>query len=126
MKGISANVSRTLSHRDFPRVITHASGKPASRSRAETIRAIINELNIAPKARLTSSGWSRMFWMVLNFVKIPITGGIRIRAKNMMTAERYTVYFSGFFVDQRFSSLERSGTLMLLFFRGLLLKRKSK
>jgi hypothetical protein len=73
------------------------------------------------------SGWFRTFWIVPAFVKMPIIGGIKIIAKNMMMADRYSVYFKGFFEDQEFNICESLlGTLMLLFFRVSLLKRKSK
>jgi hypothetical protein len=43
IKGMSANVSMALSHRDFPRAISQAIGIPATRSNAATIRAIMKE-----------------------------------------------------------------------------------
>ncbi len=87
MKGISAKVSRTLSHLDLPRVIIHANGIPATKSNAETTSAIIKEFNMAPSAKFISSGWSKMFWIEPTFVTIPIMGGIRIIAKKITTAE---------------------------------------
>jgi hypothetical protein len=44
-----------------------------------------------------------MFCSVPAFVSIPIIGGIRIKAKNIMTAERYRVYFKGFLEENRFN-----------------------
>ena len=55
-KGRSANVSRTVSHLDFPRAISHANGTPARRSKAATIKPILKELEIAPKAVFISAG----------------------------------------------------------------------
>jgi len=87
-KGISANVSKTLSHLDLPRVINHAKGTPARRSKAATINAIINELEIAPSAELTKTGWLRKLCIAGAFMIMPMMGGIRIMAKKMMIAER--------------------------------------
>jgi len=81
-------VSRTLSHLDFPRVISHAKGTPARRSKAATIKPMLKELEIAPKAVLVKAGWFMTFWMLGIFIKIPIIGGIRINAKKIMIAER--------------------------------------
>ncbi len=47
MKGMSAKVSRTLSHLDLLRVISQASGMPASRSKAATIKPMMKEFLIA-------------------------------------------------------------------------------
>ena len=55
-KGISAKVSRTLSHLDLPRVISHAKGTPARKSKAATIKAIIKEFEIAFKAVFINAG----------------------------------------------------------------------
>ncbi len=43
MKGRSASVSSTLSHLDLPLAMNQARGKPATRSRKETRKAIANE-----------------------------------------------------------------------------------
>ena len=87
-KGISAKVSRTLSHLDLPRVINHAKGTPARRSKAATINAIINELEIAPRAEFTRTGWLRKLCIAGAFMRMPIMGGTRIIAKKIMIAER--------------------------------------
>jgi hypothetical protein len=86
-KGKSAKVSRMGSHRDFPRVISQAKGTPASKSKAATIKPIMNELEIAPEALFSNTGLSKRFCIVPAFVKIPIIGGIRIIAKKIMIAE---------------------------------------
>jgi len=62
------------------------------------------------------SGWLTTFGMVSTFMKMPMMGGIKINAKNMIMADKYRVYFKGFFEDQEFSRFESLlGTLMLLF-----------
>jgi hypothetical protein len=86
--GISAKVSRMLIHLDLLRVINHAKGTPASRSKAATIKPIINEFAIAPRAVFTRSGWLRTLCTDGAFMRIPIIGGTRIIAKKMMMAER--------------------------------------
>lgn len=43
MKGMSARVSRTFSHLDFPREISHARGSPVIMSNNETRMAIMKE-----------------------------------------------------------------------------------
>ena len=74
----------------------------------------MNELEMAPNAWFISAGWSTTFWSEPTFVKMPIMGGIKISAKKMMMADRYSVYFKGFFEDQEFNRLESFlGTLML-------------
>ena len=88
MKGTSARVSRTLSHLDLPRVMYHAKGTPAMRSKAETIRAIMKEFEIAAKASPIKAGWSKTFWIVSNLMNMPTMGGIKIKLKNTMTADR--------------------------------------
>ncbi len=88
MKGMSASVSSMLNHRDSPRVISHARGMPAARSRADTIRAIIKEFEIAPRDVLIMSGLSKMFGMVLTLMTIPKIGGMSMIAKKIMIAER--------------------------------------
>ena len=56
MKGRSAKVSSTLIHLDLLRVISQARGTPATRSKAATIKPIIMEFEIAPKATFISEG----------------------------------------------------------------------
>ena len=55
-KGMSAKVSRTLSHLDLPRVINQAKGTPARRSKAATINAIMNEFWTADNAVFINAG----------------------------------------------------------------------
>ncbi len=107
MNGISANVSRTLSHLDFPRVMSQAMGIPARRSNAETTSATTNEADIALKALPISSGWSRTVWMAPHLIAIPKTGGRRISTKKTTNAERYTVYFTDFLDDKAFKVFMR-------------------
>jgi hypothetical protein len=85
---MSANVSRTLSHLDLPRVINHAKGTPARRSKAATIKAMMKELETATNAKFVNAGSLRTFCTVPAFRRIPIIGGIRIIAKKRMIAER--------------------------------------
>jgi len=86
--GKSAKVSRTLSHLDFPRVISQAKGTPARRSKAATIKPMLNEFEIAPNAVFIKAGWLVMFPIVGALINMPIMGGIRIIAKKTMIAER--------------------------------------
>jgi hypothetical protein len=81
-------VSSIVSHLDFPRVISQANGTPARRSKAATIKAILNELEIAPKAVFINAGWLVMLPIVGTFIKMPSMGGMRIIAKKMIIAER--------------------------------------
>jgi superfamily II DNA/RNA helicase len=87
-KGISAKVSRTLNHLDLPRVINHAKGTPARRSKAATINAITKELEIEIHAEFTSLGWFRKLCIAGALITMPIMGGTRITAKKIMIAER--------------------------------------
>jgi hypothetical protein len=59
--GMSAKVSRTLSHLDFPLVINQANGTPAIRSNAETVKAIMKEFLIALRAVFINAGWFMTF-----------------------------------------------------------------
>jgi hypothetical protein len=99
---MSANVSNTLSHLDLPLVISQAIGMTAMRSRAETMRPIVKEFVIAPKAWFMSLGWARTVWIVLHFVKIPTIGGKSIIPRKIMTAKKYRAYFRVFFVARAF------------------------
>ena len=56
MKGMSERVSKTLSHFDFPRVIIHAIGTPATTSMNETKKATAKDAAIALKASDMSFG----------------------------------------------------------------------
>ena len=87
MNGMSAKVSRTLSHLDLPRVISQASGIPASRSKAATTSPTMNEFLMAVHAVFIKAGWLMTFWTVGNLINIPRMGGIRINAKKIATAE---------------------------------------
>ena len=88
INGMSAKVSRMLSHLDFPRVISHANGTPATTSNKETTRAIMNEFVTAISERFMSEGWSKTVCIMSNFVKIPMIGGSRIRARKIIIAAR--------------------------------------
>jgi hypothetical protein len=85
---MSAKVSRTLSHLDFPRLISQARGTPAIRSKAATLKAIMKEFLMAVSAVFIRAGWLMTFWMVDVFVKMPIIGGIRIIARKTIIAKR--------------------------------------
>jgi len=87
MKGMSAKVSKTLSHLDLLRVMSQARGIPAIRSKAATIKPMMNEFLIAVHAVLINAGWLMTFWTVGILIRIPRMGGIRIKAKNTATAE---------------------------------------
>ena len=77
-----------LSHLDFPRVISQASGIPAIRSKAATDKAIMKEFLIAVYAVFISAGWLMTFWIVGVLIRMPIMGGIKIIARKTATAER--------------------------------------
>lgn len=81
-------MSRTLSHRDFPRVISQAKGTPASKSNADTTKPIMKEFEMAPRAVFNKVVWFKTFWIVGALIKTPMMGGIRIIAMKMMIAER--------------------------------------
>ncbi len=102
MKGKSANVSRTLSHLDFPRVMSHAIGIPARTSSAETSSAIVKEFAIAVSARPMSTGWSRTCPIVSHFIAMPSMGGIKISTRKSITAVMYITYLAGFFEESTF------------------------
>jgi hypothetical protein len=84
---MSAKVSRTLSHLDLPRVISQASGIPASRSNPATTKPMMNEFLIAVHAVFIKVGCLMTFWTVGILIKMPRMGGIRINAKKTATAE---------------------------------------
>jgi len=86
-KGRSAKVSKTLSHLDFPRVISQARGTPAIKSNEATINPMIKELEIEVSAVLTNAGWLIALWIVGALIKMPMMGGIRIIAKKTTIAE---------------------------------------
>ena len=77
-----------LSQRDFPREISQANGTPANKSRAATIKPIINEFEIAPKAWFIKAGWLNTLCISGALIRIPIMGGTRIIAKKIMITER--------------------------------------
>ena len=88
MNGISAKVSSRLIHLDLLRVISHASGIPAIRSRAETIKPIMNEFRMEVKAVFIKAGWLMTSWIMGAFIRMPRIGGIRIMARKTEIAER--------------------------------------
>lgn len=88
MKGRSAIVSRMFIHRDLLRVISHARGTPASRSKAATIRPMMIEFEIAPSAVFISAGLFMIAWTFPALISMPMMGGIKIMAKKTMMAER--------------------------------------
>ncbi len=96
---MSDSVSRTVSHFDLLRAISHAIGIPAMRSTVETNRAIQKLFATALRARFMSDGSSRTTWITPNLRTIPRMGGRRIRAKNRAIATKYTAYLRGFFDD---------------------------
>jgi hypothetical protein len=91
-----------FSHLDFPRVMSHANGTPATTSNKETSKAIMKEFVTAMRERFMSDGWLKTVCMVSNLVKIPMIGGSKIKARKIMIAARYMVYFNGFFDDSAF------------------------
>src|SRR3990170_5653197 len=115
MNGISANVSRTLSHLDFWRAMSQAIGIPATRSRAETNKAMAKELPIALSALLMRSGWTKTCCIAPHFITTPNIGGSRISTKKTMTAEKYVAYFTGFLEASPFRAFVKSRLTVLLF-----------
>jgi hypothetical protein len=87
-KGKSASVSRTVNHLDLPRAINQANGTPASKSSAETIKPMMKELAMAPKAASIRAGSLKMFWMLPVLVNMPIIGGTKIIPIKTAIAER--------------------------------------
>jgi len=85
---MSAKVSRTLSHLDFPRLTSQARGTPAIRSKAATVKAIMKEFLMAVNAVFMRAGWLVTPLMVDVFVRMPIIGGIRIIARKTIIANR--------------------------------------
>jgi hypothetical protein len=57
-------------------------------SKAATIKPILNELEIAPKAVFIKAGWLVILPIVGAFIRMPSMGGIRIIAKKIIIAER--------------------------------------
>src|SRR3972149_2513110 len=96
MNGMSENVSRTFSHFDFPRVMSHAIGTPVMTSRRETSRATVNEFLIASSARAISFGRLRTSCIVSHLMSIPSIGGNKINAKKIAIAVKYTPYLTAF------------------------------
>jgi len=102
MNGMSDSVSSTFSHLDSPRLINQAMGTPVIKSRAETSRAIMKEFAIAVSICETSAGSLRTCGIVLHLIIIPRIGGIKISARNITTAAKYTPYLT-LFVDESLS-----------------------
>ena len=77
-----------LIHRDLLREMSQASGIPASKSKAATVKPTMKEFLIEVKAVFIKAGWLITFWMVGAFIRMPKMGGTRIITKKTMTAER--------------------------------------
>ena len=88
MNGMSAKVSSRFIHLDLLRVMSQASGIPAIKSKAETIKPIMKEFLMEVKAVFIKAGWLITSRIVGSFIRIPRIGGIRIMARKMATAER--------------------------------------
>ena len=88
MKGMFASVSIVLAQEDLLLTINHASGKPAARSKRETLMAIVKEADIAETLRRSRSGYA-MISKILDYPKrTPKTGGTNtmIRKNRMPNA----------------------------------------
>ena len=103
-------------------------GRRLRRLMRETIRAIMKEFVTAISARSMMEGWLKTCWRVSPFVKMPIMGGSRIRARKTSIAARYMAYFRAFFDDNAFrtslilrlySKSPLQFYLQLLFFCGI-------
>jgi len=110
MKGMSERVSKTFSHFDFPRVISHAIGIPVTTSRAETSKAIVKEFSMALNARAMSLGCCRISCIAFHLIIIPRIGGNNINAKNTITAVKYTPTFNAGFDE----SLSKTSVILVL------------
>jgi hypothetical protein len=87
MKGMFTIVSKKLSNRGLlPRTISHAIGKPSSRSIIETTKAKMNEFIIAVFALPSKTGSWRMLPTVPPWERIPRIGGRSMRKKKKMIA----------------------------------------
>jgi hypothetical protein len=85
INGRSANVSITLSHLDFPLATNQAKGKPATKSRKETRKAIANEAYMADDALDIRLGFWKISLIVLHLRIMPKMGGTRIIPKKKIT-----------------------------------------
>lgn len=88
-----------FSHFDFPRLIIHAMGTPATISMKEMEKATANDAEIAFIASDMRSGWFNTSTIRFDLMIMPKIGGRRIRAKNMIIEIMYIVFLIAFLDD---------------------------